>query len=325
MELVIEIVTRNEKVLNFHKLSGERISIGRAYDNDLVLQEEHVCPKHAEVIQDEQGRLVLSDLSSINGIKDKHNRPLPQQVEIRSGDVFVIGKIHIRILSPEHPVIEAKKLNIIEDLARNANHWYLALSVAIVFFFWHLLDTYLSAYQEFIWPKMAVKSLILTIGIAVIPLVVALAARIFKKDVKFFTIVVFSFINLMLWQLFSTLGSLFLFNWGGSSLVHYGGQLIEYMVLGLFLWGSFYLASNMSLKKISVISSGLVIVIATLVYFNDKGDDKVVLSPVFLAKVLPSSLLIAEPLKVEEYVITTDKLFVLAKKEADRRNKEADD
>jgi len=167
--------------------------------------------------------------------------------------------------------------------------------------------------------------LILTIGIAVIPLVVALAARIFKKDVKFFTIVVFSFINLMLWQLFSTLGSLFLFNWGGSSLVHYGGQLIEYMVLGLFLWGSFYLASNMSLKKISVISSGLVIVIATLVYFNDKGDDKVVLSPVFLAKVLPSSLLIAEPLKVEEYVITTDKLFVLAKKEADRRNKEADD
>jgi len=323
MEVVIEIVTRNEKVLSLHKFNGERVTIGRAYDNDLVLQEEHVCPQHAEIYQNDEGQLVLHDLSSINGVKDKHNRTLAHEIVVNSGDVFVIGKFHIRVLSTTHPVPEAKKLNVIEDLARNANHWYLALSVAMIFFLWHLIDTYFSAYQEFIWPKMAVKSLVLTLGIAVIPLVVALAARIFKKDVKFFTIVVFSFLNIMLWQLFSTIGALFLFNWGGGAFVHYSGQIIEYLILGLFLWGAFYLASNMNLKKISLITSGLVLVIASLVYFNDKGNNKVVLSPVFLAKVLPSALLFAEPMKVEDYVSSTDKLFVLAQEEAERRNNEA--
>ena len=325
MELVFEIITRNGKVLSLHSVEGERISIGRAYDNHLILQEEHICPLHAELYQDENGDLILEDAASVNGIKNRFNRPLGNKVKVNSGDEFVMGKFHLRIFRPDHPVIEAKKLNIFEDIARGVNHWYWALSTLMVFFLWMLLDDYLSSYKEIVWSQLTVKTLVATLGLAIVPLVVALAARIFRKDVKFFTIVVFCFAILIAWQILASLGSFLLFNWGGSALVGLGQQIVEYGLLAVFLWGCFYLASNMSLKKITYVSSTLVLVVASLFYLYGKGDDKVVLSPVFLAKVLPTSLLVASPMTVDAYTDASQALFSRATEEAERRNKEADE
>ena len=325
MELVIEVVTRSGKVLSLHPVSGERIRIGRGYDNHLILQEEHVCPFHAELVIDDSGELVLVDHSEVNGVKDKHNQPLPERVRVNSGDVFTIGKHHVRILKPDHPVAEAKRINVFEDMARALNHWYLALALAIVFGLWNLVDTYFSAFQEVTWSQMAVKSIFITLGVAVIPIVVALLARVFRKEVKFFTIVVFCFAMFLIWQSIHMLGSFLQFNWGSSQFVGLLGQLLRYLLLGLFLWGCFYLASTMSLKKISIVTTALVLVVAGLAYIHDKGNDKVVLSPQFAAKVLPSNLLFANPVDVEQYIALSNSLFEQAAKEAERRNKEADE
>jgi hypothetical protein len=325
MEIVIELITRNNKVKSFHKLSGDSIKIGRSYENDFVLQDEHISPHHAEIIQSENGSLVLVDKCSVNGIRDNKNKDVGLQVDLKSGDVVTIGKHLIRIVLPHHPIARTKKLNVLEDIASHANQWYLALFSALVFFSSMLVKSYFSALDDIIWTKLFATALLVTIALMLFPLLIALSARVFKKDVKFFTAVVFSFTMFVAWQITTGLGQVLLFNWGDSSLVNLGADLVEFVMMVLFFCGCFYLASNMSLKRISIISCSLVVSIAALFYFSSQDDGAVQPYPMSYAVVLPSGMLLNSAISTEQSVEQFDALFDSALIEAKQRNKEADE
>lgn len=323
MELIIEIVSRSNKVLELHHVSGDTISIGRAYDNDVVLQEEHVCPHHAK-LEMVEGKLLLTDNHSVNGIKDKLNRAKAQITEVVSGDVFILGKVFIRVLRPEHPVPATKKLNFIEDFARSCNHWYWALGTMLVYYFILLANSYHATYQEVIWSKLTVNAVYATLGMCALPLFIALMSRVFKKDVKFFTIFTFCFGLAVAWLTITDFGEILWFNWGDSIALYIGAELIDYAILLLFIAGSFYLASTMSLPRIVVVSSILVVSIASLFYINERGDDKVLLMPNLHGKVLASKWLIATPKSADQVKLDNQSLFIKAVEEAQRRNLEAE-
>jgi hypothetical protein len=325
MEVIIELISRNNKVQSLHKLSGDTITIGRAYDNDLVLQEEHTSPYHVEIIQSESGGLLLIDQDSINGIRDRKNKKLDSQVSLNSGDVVTIGKHLIRVILPNHPVENAKRLNIFEDITRHLNQWYLALFSAFLFFISMLIKSYFTSVTEIIWSKQFATALLVTIALMLVPLLISLSARVFKKEVKFFTAIVFSFAMFVAWQCTTAVGQVILFNWGNTGLVVLGADVIEFVLMVTFFWGCFYLASNMNLKRISIVSSLLVISIASLFHFSAQDNGKVQLYPMHYAVVLPSGMLVSRPISTAEYIESTDELFDSALKEAEKRNKDADE
>lgn len=325
MEIVIELINRNNKVQSLHKLSGESITIGRAYDNDFVLQEEHTSPYHAEIIQSECGGLLLIDHGSTNGIRDKKNKILGSKITLNSGDVVTIGKHLLRIVLPNHPVDNAKRLNIFEDITRELNQWYLAAFAALVFFVSMIIKSSFSSVNEIIWSKLSATALLVTIALMLIPMFIAISARIFKKDVKFFTAIVFSFAMFVTWQLTTGFGQILLFNWADAWLVTLGADIIEFVLMVVFFWGCFYLASNMNLKRISIVSCLLVISIAMLFNFSAQNDGKAELYPMHYAVVLPSSMLVSQPVSSSEYIEDINELFDFALKEADKRNKDANE
>lgn len=322
MEVIIEQITRNNKVISYHKLQGDRITIGRAYDNDLVLQEEHVCPHHVEITFDESGAIVLSDNHSINGIRNSHNKKLEKTVKVTSGDIFVIGKCFLRILQPSHQVSQTKQLNILEDIARFANQWPLAMLSFSSFFILLLLNAYLTSFHELIWSKVIAKSLMISIGLLLVPAFIALMARIFKKEVKFFAIVVFCFLIFLSWDITGSIGEIFLFNWPDAWLIQFGSELIEFTIFTVFFVGSFYLASVLSLNKIVFTSFALVVSIVSLTHYSNQSD-QVKLSPSFYATILPSKVLLTEPKSVSDVIVHNEDLYQQAEREAGRRNKEA--
>jgi len=325
MEIIIELISRNNKVQSLHKLSGDSITIGRAYDNDLVLQEEHTSPYHAEITQSESGGLLLIDHGSVNGIRDRKNKILGSQVNLNSGDVVTIGKHLIRVVLPNHPVENAKRLNIFEDITRHLNQWYLALFAALVFFASMLIKSYFSSVTEIIWSKLSATALLVTIALMLVPMLIALSARVFKKDVKFFTAIVFSFSMFVAWQITTGFGQILLFNWAYAWLVTVGADVVEFVLMVVFFWGCFYLASNMSLKRISIVSSLLVVSIAVLFNFSAQDDGQAQLYPMHYAIVLPSNMLVSQPISTPQYIEDTNELFDSALKEADKRNKDADE
>ncbi|WP_299264331.1 FHA domain-containing protein [uncultured Psychrosphaera sp.] len=325
MEIVIELLTRNNKVKSFHKLSGDSIKIGRSYENDFVLHDEHISPHHAEIIQSEIGSLVLIDKCSVNGIRDKKNKDLGSQANLKSGDVLTIGKHLLRIVLPHHPVAETKKMNALEDITNHLNQWYLAFIAALVFFSSMVVKSYFSTIGDIIWTKVFATSLLVTIALMLFPLFIAIFARVFKKEVRFFTAVVFSFTMFLAWQITTALGQVLLFNWGDSSLVNLGADVVEFVMMVLFFCGCFYLASNMSVKRLCIVSCSLVISIAALFHFSSQDDGKVQLYPVSYAVVLPPAMLVTTAISTEQSIVNFEALFESASRESIKRNKEADE
>jgi hypothetical protein len=98
----IETLARNGDVLHRQQLNALPIRIGRAYDNDVILDDDYVAPRHALVDVDSHDKLVLHDLGSRNGVV-KGGRRLPSLA--LTGDTIVrIGHTSLRVRAADFPV-----------------------------------------------------------------------------------------------------------------------------------------------------------------------------------------------------------------------------
>ncbi|MDQ2780861.1 MAG: FHA domain-containing protein [Pseudomonadota bacterium] len=88
------------------------LTIGRALDNDLVLDDPHVAPHHARLSTDEAGRVVLTVLTSSNGVQlGKRRLASGESLSLpEAGASVAIGSTRLRIrlpsevLAPEQPL-----------------------------------------------------------------------------------------------------------------------------------------------------------------------------------------------------------------------------
>lgn len=97
----IETLARNGDVLQRQQLHVLPIRIGRAYDNDVILDDDYVAPRHA-LVDAVNGKLMLHDLGSRNGIV-KAGKQLPSLV--LTGDTVVrIGHTSLRVRAADFSV-----------------------------------------------------------------------------------------------------------------------------------------------------------------------------------------------------------------------------
>lgn len=98
----IETLARNGDVLQRHQVASLPIRIGRSYDNDVILDDDYVAPRHALVDMDSNNKLMLHDLGSRNGVV-KNGKRLPSLV--LAGDTVVrIGHTSLRVRAADFPV-----------------------------------------------------------------------------------------------------------------------------------------------------------------------------------------------------------------------------
>ncbi len=64
----VEVLSRHRDVVARYRCDDAGLTIGRAYDNDVVLDDPYVAPHHARIVRDDAGRLVAHDLGSVNGL-----------------------------------------------------------------------------------------------------------------------------------------------------------------------------------------------------------------------------------------------------------------
>ncbi len=91
---------------------GPRLRLGRAADNDVVVDDQQVSRHHAEIRRDEDGGYTLIDLGSANGT-DINGRLLTMPARLRDGDVVGVGSM---TLAFHHEQVSAPLLDDAEDL-----------------------------------------------------------------------------------------------------------------------------------------------------------------------------------------------------------------
>lgn len=111
MDIILEIDVRGGKPrLERARARNGVITLGRAYDNDVILADPHVCPHHGELRINDDGSWQYRDLGSVNGSFNQQGQRLGDNAPLRSGDTLQLARLRLRLLSPEHPVAATEPL-----------------------------------------------------------------------------------------------------------------------------------------------------------------------------------------------------------------------
>ena len=142
----IEILDSEGGVLERVAVDAFPLTIGRAYSNQVILADPFVCPRHLQIAQDDHGRVLASDLDSVNGFYPDSTDVRVSQQELQSGSQFRIGHTLLRYISADHPlaptlVDRAVKMSLLASP-------YAAVVLAVVLVMLLCLDGYLSSVER---------------------------------------------------------------------------------------------------------------------------------------------------------------------------------
>ncbi|HSC67694.1 MAG TPA: FHA domain-containing protein [Cellvibrio sp.] len=100
--IFVEQLTPDGEVLHRQKITHLPIRIGRAYDNDIILDDPHTAAHHAQIELSQLDELVISDLGSYNGITHANTR---ENFFVVHGDkVYRLGHTRLRIRTADYKV-----------------------------------------------------------------------------------------------------------------------------------------------------------------------------------------------------------------------------
>jgi len=100
----VEVLSRHRDVAARFRVDASEFSIGRSYDNDVIVDDPHVAARHVRVFHDEAGQLVAEDLGSANGLYLDRDRSRLARVTVDGNVPIRIGHTLIRIRETSHAV-----------------------------------------------------------------------------------------------------------------------------------------------------------------------------------------------------------------------------
>ena len=100
-KVIFETIQRG--VHHYHKIESFPVTVGRAFDNDVILQDVTISPHHL-VIEKEDGKLYLRNLSTENGTKIGRKKLTDERVEVETPTSFQLSNIKARLLATDMEV-----------------------------------------------------------------------------------------------------------------------------------------------------------------------------------------------------------------------------
>lgn len=100
--ILVELLGRGGEALHRVRLPGLPATVGRALDNDVVVDDPTVAAHHLRIERDEQGRLRAVDLGSRNGLFEGRRRDA--EVLLGPGVRLRIGHTNLQVRTSEDPL-----------------------------------------------------------------------------------------------------------------------------------------------------------------------------------------------------------------------------
>ena len=106
----IELLARDGEVVARVRVDTPEARVGRAFDNDVVVNDPHVAPHHLRVFRGEDGVLVAEDLGSVNGLYAEHGAERLPRLALSGVQGLRIGRTILRVHDATAPVPPEKPL-----------------------------------------------------------------------------------------------------------------------------------------------------------------------------------------------------------------------
>ena len=106
----VEVLSRQGEVATRERIERDEARIGRAFDNDVVIDDPHVAAHHVRVYRGEDGELVAEDLGTVNGLYAEHGAQRVPRLTLAHEPVIRIGRTTLRVHDGAHAVAPEKPL-----------------------------------------------------------------------------------------------------------------------------------------------------------------------------------------------------------------------
>jgi Inner membrane component of T3SS, cytoplasmic domain len=175
----IEVLSRHRQVVSRHRWIGNEVRIGRAYDNDIIIDDPHTAPHHLLIRAGEDAPLVAEDLGSANGLYLDRNRRRHDRVTLDGETLLRIGHTYLRVRRADHTVAPERVVT------RTSRHWPLMLGLALGTVAIRMTALWLDETGEPV-PSRYLEPLLMLIAAAILWAGVwAILARIFAEQTRF--------------------------------------------------------------------------------------------------------------------------------------------
>jgi hypothetical protein len=247
----VEVLGRHGDVVSRQRFTSTPIAIGRAYDNDVVVDDPHVAAHHVRVVRSDEGVLMVEDLGSHNGLYLGRGRDRRSEIALDGDHELSIGATILRVRTASFAVPDE------EPVIRGLRFWPAAIACIAGVFLLASLDLWLSETTEpkairYFTPLLIIAGIVVawTAGWAVI-------TRVFRGHARFglhFLIVAAGMLAFSFYDQAAEMGA-FAFSWTALTTTSY---LVAWILLGAIVFAHL-VAINPSRKPIKI---GIAVLIA---------------------------------------------------------------
>ena len=132
----IEVLSRHGDVAQRERIEANEARVGRAFDNDVVVDDPHVAAHHLRIYRAEDGALVAEDLGSLNGLYPEHGAARAPRLALAANPGIRIGRTTLRVHDAARPVPAERLLTPPRAHARWAAGLGAALLLALLAIQW---------------------------------------------------------------------------------------------------------------------------------------------------------------------------------------------
>lgn len=250
MAVIVEVLNKQQKVIERHKFLQPEVKLGRAFDNDVILFNKHVCPYHAKLQQDEAGHWWLEDLSSVNGSFVLDRKAVVAKEPLRSGEICWLGEQALRLYDDAHPVAETMPFSVTAQRLQAMGHWAFILLFALILAADQVVDIWLTLPKqlEHLWTVRLLELPKTLLIFCIWPAILALWSRFNQQESHFLPQLSLTYAALASSSVWGAFCYWLGFNLDGSAVA----QVIEVcgytLILAALFSGNLWLATHWSIK-----------------------------------------------------------------------------
>ena len=309
MELIFEIINPSGRVLERQKINGDKISVGRAFDNQVILSDEFIDPYHVIIERDSNAQILITDLNSTNGIRDENDLIVESKV-IESGSEFVLGKTHIRIFAIEHVVPDAMVLDGVDWAIKYFSKNWMTVGLFVVMSLLAIVGVWGGDVGE-LEAREYIETIFAVIVVALMmALIWGLVGRIVKHEMFFKVQLSIIAIYISLILCFEFIYEVVLFNTMNYLASISVNTIVEVLLLATLFWFNMKVATNQKNMHRWIIALILSIGLVSFSIFSEISERTTFsVNPYFISEMKPPLFRINAGANLDEFLLEGETIY----------------
>lgn len=270
--LIIQSGTRHGRVAELTRSREGSLTIGRSFENDLVLTDLHVAPRQIEILQD-GGQWRLSVLDYTNPVLHNGRKISGESQIIQSGDQITVGRTRLSLFSEGHAVEHTRKLVLSNWLSRESISPIFPIVVLLLVCLFDFTLAYVEGSTALKWEELASGELLSAVLIVLWAGVWAVSGRIVRHQYHFGLQVIATATLFFLATLVGIFAEYLAYPFHSPSVDEAIGWIVFFVTLSLLLHLNLIVATNVQKTTLaSSVLAGLVTVVVYGFYFFEESE-----------------------------------------------------